>query len=119
MAKPCSDCGSEFVVWAHSQKRDKSWGPMLFDSVPGGKFQSYEIESVGGKATAKFVLNKDQTPGKNYYAAHYKTCTAKGGEGATQGPPPAPKPLPDGPVHVVVTIGNTVYEGVLTEKLPF
>lgn len=116
MAKPCSDCGSSDIQWAHNKKKDGTWGPMLFSSIPGGEFKSYEISEVDGKAQAKFVLSKDQVPGVDYYAAHYKVC---GKAGERKAPAPAARQESTGNMSVVVTIGGTIYDGVLTERLPF
>lgn len=117
MAKPCSDCGSSDIQWAHNKKKDGTWGPMLFSSIPGGEFKSYEISEVNGKAQAKFVLSKDQVHGVDYYAAHYKVC----GKGSQQARPSAPASRQDSAGNMTgsATIGGTVYDITLTERLPF
>lgn len=114
----CDDCGSENVMWAHTQRQSGEWKPMMLDSIPGGKMQSYSVSVVDGKARGEFVMNNKQAPGVNYFAAHYKTCPAKNSGGG----PVAPKvqaQVVAASGKVVVTIGNTEYEGTLTERVPF
>lgn len=114
MAKPCSDCGSSDIQWAHNKKKDGTWGPMLFSSIPGGEFKSYEISEVNGKAQAKFVLSKDQVPGVDYYAAHYKVC----GKGPQQARPTAPR-QDSGDMTGSFSINGTTYDIAITERLAF
>lgn len=114
MAKPCSDCGSSDIQWAHNKKKDGTWGPMLFSSIPGGEFKSYEISEVDGKAQAKFVLSKDQVPGVDYYAAHYKVCGKAGERKAA----PARQDSA-GNMTGSFSINGTTYDIAITERLAF
>lgn len=116
----CTDCGSEDVMWAHTQRQTGEWKPMMLDSVPGGKMQSYSVSVIDGKARGEFVMNNKQAKGVNYFAAHYKTCPAQNG-GGSSGPVASKAPVASGSVagKIVVTIGNTEYEGTLTERVPF